>query len=192
MKIHEVLLEEQGPTKMPHLYLDMDGVQADFFGAWSKRSGVNHWKAIANKEEEINELAHSSAKQVYDFFYNLEPLSGGMEVIRWLRKNNIPYTVLSAPLRGPYKEASVQAKKDWLDKYHPGSSAKAIFTDKKFKHAMDGSRSNVLVDDFGKYLSAWATNGGIAVKHEDEYEDAQTGQHTIEKLEKIYEPFLNK
>lgn len=192
MKIHEVLLEEQGPTKMPHLYLDMDGVQADFFGAWSKRSGVNHWKAIANKEEEINELAHSSAKQVYDFFYNLEPLSGGMEVIRWLRKNNIPYTVLSAPLRGPYKEASVQAKKDWLDKYHPGSSAKAIFTDKKFKHAMDGGRSNVLVDDFGKYLSAWATNGGIAVKHEDEYEDAQTGQHTIEKLEKIYEPFLNK
>lgn len=192
MKIYEVLLEEQGPTKMPHLYLDMDGVQADFFGAWSKRSGVNHWKAIANKEEEINELAHSSAKQVYDFFYNLEPLSGGMEVIRWLRKNNIPYTVLSAPLRGPYKEASVQAKKDWLDKYHPGSSAKAIFTDKKFKHAMDGSRSNVLVDDFGKYLSAWATNGGIAVKHEDEYEDAQTGQHTIEKLEKIYEPFLNK
>lgn len=192
MKIYEVLLEEQGPTKMPHLYLDMDGVQADFFGAWSKRSGVNHWKAIANKEEEINELAHSSAKQVYDFFYNLEPLSGGMEVIRWLRKNNIPYTVLSAPLRGPYKEASVQAKKDWLDKYHPGSSAKAIFTDKKFKHAMDGGRSNVLVDDFGKYLSAWATNGGIAVKHEDEYEDAQTGQHTIEKLEKIYEPFLNK
>lgn len=193
MKIRD-LIKEDKPTdkKMPHVYLDMDGVQADFFGAWSKRSGVNHWKAIADKESEINELAHSSAKQVYDFFYNLEPLSGGMKVIRWLKKHNIPYTVLSAPLRGPFKDASVKAKKDWLDKYHPGSSGTAIFTDKKYMHAMDGGRPNVLIDDFGKYLSAWASHGGIAVKHEDQYEDPDTSKHTIEKLERIYKEFLNK
>lgn len=177
---------------MPHLFLDMDGVQADFFGAWSKRSGVDHWKAISNKEAEIEELAHSSAQQVYDFFFDLEPLAGGIKVISWLRRNNIPYTVLSAPLRGPFKDASVKAKKDWLDKYHPGSSSNAIFTDQKYKHAMDGGRPNVLVDDFGKYLSAWSNAGGIAVKHEDQYEDPNTGEHTIEKLEKIYSPWLDK
>lgn len=193
MKISELLNEqEEKPKKMPHLYLDMDGVQADFFGAWSKRSGVDHWKAISNKEAEIQELANSSAKEVYDFFRDLQTLSGGMEVISWLRKNKIPYTVLSAPLRGPYKEASVKAKKDWLDQHHPGSSGNAIFTDQKFKYAMNGGRPNVLVDDFGKYLSAWADAGGIAVKHEDQYEDSETGQHTIEKLEKIYKPYLNK
>lgn len=191
MKIVE-LLTEQKSKKMPHLFLDMDGVQADFFGAWSKKSGVDHWKAIGNKEAEIEELAHSSAKEVYDFFYDLEPLSGGMEVISWLKQNNIPYTVLSAPLRGPYKEASVKAKVDWLNKYHSGSAGNAIFTDKKYKHAMDGGRPNVLVDDFGKYLGAWAAAGGIAVKHEDQYEDPNTGQHTIERLEKIYAPYLNK
>lgn len=189
MRLKEILDKER---KMPHLFLDMDGVQADFFGAWSKRSGVDHWKAIADKESEINQLAHSSAKQVYDFFYNLQPLSGGMEVIRWLRNNKIPYTVLSAPLRGPYRQASVEAKKDWLDKYHPGSSSSAIFTDQKFKHAIDGGRPNVLVDDFGKYLGAWSDAGGIAVKHEDQYEDNETGKHTIEKLEKIYAPWLDK
>lgn len=190
MKIRELLNEDK--NKMPHLFLDMDGVQADFFGAWSERSGVNHWKSIADKESEINELAHSNAKDVYDFFRNLKPLSGGMEVIRWLRKNNIPYTVLSAPLRGPFKDASVQAKKDWLDEFHPGSSGSAIFTDQKYKHAMDGGRPNVLVDDFGKYLSAWDSAGGIAVKHEDQFEDPNTGNHTIEQLEKIYGPYLNK
>ena len=68
MKIREILKEET-EKKMPHLYLDMDGVQADFFGAWSKKSGVDHWKAIGNKEQEIEELANSSAKEVYDFFY---------------------------------------------------------------------------------------------------------------------------
>jgi hypothetical protein len=191
MKIYE-FITEKSELKMPHVYLDMDGVQADFFGAWSKKSGVDHWKAIGDKEKEIEELAHSSAKEVYDFFYNLKPLSGGMEVISWLRKNKIPYTVLSAPLRGPYKDASVKAKKDWLDKYHPGSSGSAIFTDKKFQHAMDGGRPNVLIDDFGKYLGAWSDAGGIAVKHEDQYEDSDTGTHTIEKLEKIYKPYLNK
>lgn len=197
MRVHELLENDdaaydKSTKKMPHLFLDMDGVQADFFGAWSKRSGVDHWKAISNKEAEIEELAHSSAKEVYDFFYDLEPLSGGMEVIAWLRKNKIPYTVLSAPLRGPFKGASVKAKVDWLDKYHPGSSGNAIFTDQKYKHAMDGGRSNVLVDDFGKYLKAWADAGGIAIKHEDQYEDPNTGNHTIEKLEKIYAPYLNK
>ena len=193
MKINELLNEqEEKQEKMPHLFLDMDGVQADFFGAWSKKSGVDHWKAISDKESDIEKLANSSAKEVYDFFYDLKPLSGGMEVIAWLRKNKIPYTVLSAPLRGPYKQASVQAKKDWLDKYHTGSSGSAIFTDKKYKHAMDGGRPNVLVDVFGKYLSLWATHGGITVKHEDQYEDSETGKHTIEKLEKIYAPYLNK
>lgn len=191
MKIIEILKEEKS-EKMPHVFLDMDGVQADFFGAWSERSGVDHWKAISDKESEINELANSNAKAVYDFFYNLKPLSGGMQVISWLRQNNIPYTVLSAPLRGPFKDASVEAKKDWLDKYHSGSSANAIFTDKKYQYAMDGGRPNVLIDDFGKYLRAWSDAGGIAVKHEDQYEDPKTGKHTIETLEKIFKPYLNK
>lgn len=191
MRINEILTEdEMEEKKMPHLYLDMDGVQADFFGAWSKRSGVEHWKAIADKEKEINELAHSDPKQVYDFFRDLDTLSGGMEVIAWLRKNKIPYTVLSAPLRGPYSKASEKAKRDWLDQHHPGSSGNAIFTQNKATYAVTDGVPNVLVDDFGKYLNAWSAAGGIAVKHEDQYEDPETGANTIARLEKIYKPYL--
>ena len=40
MKINEILMEET-ITKKPHLYLDMDGVQADFFDAWAKLEKVN-------------------------------------------------------------------------------------------------------------------------------------------------------
>jgi 5'(3')-deoxyribonucleotidase len=191
MRISEILKEDMEENKMPHLYLDMDGVQADFFGAWSKRSGVEHWKAIADKEKEINELAHSTPEEVYEFFRDLGPLSGGMEVISWLRKNKIPYTVLSAPLRGPYSQASIKAKRDWLDEFHPGSSSDAIFTQNKHTYAKTDGVPNVLVDDFGKYLNAWSGAGGIAVKHEDQYEDPDTGSNTIAKLEKIYKPYLN-
>lgn len=190
MKIKEILKEE-ADQKMPHVYLDMDGVQADFFGAWSKKSGVDHWKSIGDKEAEIDQLANSSKDEVYNFFRDLEPLTGGMQVINWLKQNNIPYTVLSAPLRGPYKKDSERAKNDWLDEYHSGNYGRQ-FTDQKYIYATHGGQPNVLVDDFGKYLNAWKNAGGIAVKHEDQYEDPDTGSHTIEKLEKIFAPYLNK
>lgn len=180
MKIEELA------TKMPHLYLDMDGVQADFFGAWAKYQGLNHYKEIPNPEDAINKLAHSSPEQVYNFFFDLDLLPGGLKIIQWLHQHKIPFTVLSAPLRGPYAEASKQAKRDWLDKYNPGTSNNAIFTSAKYKYAKNGDNINVLVDDFGKYLTAWTNAGGIAIKHEDGNTD-----HTIDELKKIYTPYLN-
>jgi 5'(3')-deoxyribonucleotidase len=178
--------------KMPHLYLDMDGVQADFFGAWADKHNVSHWKAIVDKEGEIEELANSTPEQVYDFFRNLRLLKGGKEIIDWVKKHNIPYTVLSAPLRGPYADVSKQAKRDWLDQHHPGSSDNAIFTSKKHQYAVKDGVANVLVDDFGPYCQKFSDAGGIVVKHEDEAEVSTAAADTISKLEKIYAPYLNK
>ena len=178
---------EDTTKKMPHLYLDMDGVQADFFGAWANRHGLTHYKEIPHPENAINELANSSPEEVYKFFHELKPLAGGLRVIKWLHDNKIPFTVLSAPLRGPYASSSVQAKKDWLDKYNPGTSNNAIFTSAKYKYAKKGTEQNVLVDDFGKYLDAWNNAGGIAVKHEND-----TTGNTIQQLEKIFSDYLNK
>lgn len=177
---------------IPHLYLDMDGVQADFFGAWADKHGVSHWKAIQDKEGEIEELANSTPEQVYSFFRNLRPLAGGQEIIEWLHDNKIPFTILSAPLRGPYADASKQGKRDWLDEHNPGTSENAIFTSKKHQYAVKDGVANVLVDDFGPYIQKWTDAGGIPVKHEDEAEVPTASQDTINKLEKIYSPFMHK
>ncbi len=181
MKIKE-LFEDVSPD-MPHLYLDMDGVQADFFGAWADMHGVPHYKEIKDPEAAIVELAQTGPENVYKFFRNLEPLQGGQVIIQWLHRNKIPFTVLSAPLRIE-GAASVQGKKDWLDEHNPGASHGAIFTPKKFKYATSNGHPNVLVDDFGKYLSSWADAGGIAVKHED-----GSTSHTIAELTKIYSQY---
>jgi hypothetical protein len=170
----------------------MDGVQADFFGAWADKHGVSHWKAIDNKENEIEILANSTSEQVYSFFRNLRPLPGGMKIIKWLQDNDIPYTVLSAPLRGPYADASKQAKKDWLDEFHAGSSTNAIFTSQKQKYAVTDGVANILVDDFGPYIQKWTNAGGIPVKHEDESEVSTAANDTIRQLEQIYSTYLNK
>ena len=178
---------EDTSKQMPHLYLDMDGVQADFFGAWAAMNDVGNYKEIPDTEMSINELATSSPLEVYKIFRELKPLQGGNKIVQWLNQNNIPYTILSAPLRGPYAVASVEAKKDWLDEHNPGASKNAIFASNKHKYALNGGEPNVLVDDYGKYLNLWSNAGGIAVKHED-----NNTQHTISELEKIYAPYLKR
>lgn len=176
MKIVELV-----ENKKPHLYLDMDGVQADFFGEWARHHNVPDYKDIPDREKAIDILAHSSPVQVYKFFHELPPLKGGVQLIRWLKSNKIPFTVLSAPLKGPYAQSSIKAKKDWLDQYNPGTSNKAIFTGDKYLYATKNGKPNVLVDDFGKYINAWREAGGIGIKHDD-----NSTADTIHQLEKIY------
>ena len=47
MKLKELM--EDTNKKMPHLYLDMDGVQADFFGAWAAKNNVGNYKSDTTK-----------------------------------------------------------------------------------------------------------------------------------------------
>ena len=185
MKLNELM--EDTNKHMPHLYLDMDGVQAAFFQAWAAKHNVGNYKEIPDAETSINELATSSPLEVYKFFRELKPLAGGNKVVQWLQQHKIPYSVLSAPLRGPYASASIEAKKDWLDEHNPGATKDAIFTQHKHKYALSNGEPNVLVDDYGKYLDLWSNAGGIAVKHED-----GNTQHTINELEKIYGPYLQR
>ena len=185
MKIEELF--EDSNIGMPHLYLDMDGVQADFFGEWARHHNVPTYKDIPNRNQAIDLLAHSSPNQVYKFFRELPVLKGGMKIVAWCKQNKIPYTVLSAPISGPYSKYSIKAKVDWLDQHTPGASKSAIFTENKFVYATRNGHRNVLVDDYGKNIKAWRDAGGIAIQH-----DENTTNSTLNKLEKVYEKYLQQ
>lgn len=185
MKIFELF--ENKTNNIPHLYLDMDGVQSDFFGEWARHHNVPDYKEIPNRENAIDLLAHSSPKQVYKFFRELPVLVDGMKIVKFLKRNKIPFTILSAPIIGPYSKYSIKGKKDWLDEHNPGTSSNAIFTIDKFLYATKNNTSNVLIDDYGKNINAWNNAGGIGIKHEDGNSD-----DTINKLKQIYSNYLNK
>lgn len=185
MKINDLFKDK----KLPHVFLDMDGVQADFAGAVQEYIGVSHEVAKQKTEEEIEKLAHSSPEAVFDFFANLAQLPGGKKITDWLSNNNISYTILSAPLRGPYAEDSVKGKLAWLKKHTPNAVKGAIFKQDKHEHANDGGRPNILIDDYHKKIKAWNDAGGIAIQHEDEYKVPNAAERTIKRLEQI---FLNK
>lgn len=168
----------------PHLYLDMDGTIADFFTAWARLHGKRSYKEIgdqAQREASIVQLNARGPEFVYEFFRTLPPLHGGLELISWLKRNRIPFTVLSAPLRGN-EQASIDGKREWLDKYNPGTSGSAIFTGEKFHYATRGGHANVLVDDFKKYIGAWRQAGGTGILYRDNNVDS-----VIQELSRIYD-----
>ena len=184
MRIKEFIRENENDSHShhkPHLYLDMDGVQADFFKSWSNFEGVSDYKDIPQPEESIQRLASQGPEAVYRFFRDLDTLKGGLRVIDWLQEHDIPYTILSAPLRYE-REASIKGKLEWLDNHHVGASESAIFASDKSKYAIDSQgRPNVLIDDFGKNTVPWDEAGGIAIKH-----DPYDAEPTINALESIY------
>ena len=186
MKIKELF---EDINKKPHVFLDMDGVQCDLAGALQEAIGVSHYEAKEKTEDEIERLANSSPEAVYDFFANLKQLPGGKKITDWLNSNNISYTILSAPLRGPYAEDSVKGKLDWLQKHTPNAVKGAIFKHDKHEHALDNNKPNILIDDYHKKIKAWNNAGGIAIQHEDEYKVPDAAERTIKRLEEI---FFNK
>ena len=47
------------------IYVDMDGVLADFFGEWTKSQGVSNWKDIKDPMKAIGDI-----KSIEDFWFN--------------------------------------------------------------------------------------------------------------------------
>lgn len=181
MKIKELV-----DNKLPHVFLDMDGVQCDFAGAIEEVVGMTRDEAKQKTEDEIERLAHSSPQTVRQFFSDLKQLAGGKKIVDWLNTHNVPYTILSAPLRGRYGKASILGKQEWLSKHTPAALKGAIFMHDKHKYAMAGGKPNVLIDDYGKKIAAWEAAGGIAIQHADEFKVPDAAERTIKRLEQIF------
>ena len=73
MKIFEVtdIKDEQA-----EVYIDMDGVLADFFNDWSKLMGVSNWKQIKDVNPALEKI-----RQTKDFWINLPMLPDAKALI---------------------------------------------------------------------------------------------------------------
>jgi len=107
MKIFEV------SKAKPFVFVDMDGVLADFNKAILNYDG-------ADTESRVNNLRKLGPNAVKDFFASLPPMVDGMRLIEWLDNKRIDWRILSAPLRSDgvdpknSRKASEIGKRDWL------------------------------------------------------------------------------
>jgi len=162
------------------LYLDMDGVIADFFGGLEKKYGVDHWKNLPDKEESIFNLKYT------DFFNTLELYPTSNELVLFcknLAKNN--FGICSSPLTDD-EHNSAYWKRIWLERHgFMPKVSNCIFTRQKQKYAVgriDGS-PNILVDDKPSNIDHWNKCGGIGIRYqanEDSLQDLKM------KLQAVY------
>ncbi len=141
---------------MARLYLDLDGVMADFDAAFPAVFGLDH-RSMADDEmrERIN--AHPS------FFRDLPPCPNAVDFFRRIAMY-FNTAILTACPRNNYAEAARQ-KREWV-REHLGRNVTVLpvmggHNKPLFMHE-DG---DILVDDSPKNIAAWIKAGGVGILH---------------------------
>lgn len=152
------------------VYVDMDGVIADFFGGLAKYAEVDHWKSIQDKEKTISGLRGT------DFFYTLDMFPTSERLIDFVKEvSDLDWGICSSPLRGD-RDNSAYWKRVWLQEmgFMP-SIDRLIFTGTKEKYAwsmLDG-RPNILIDDKPENIKRWNDTGGIGILYQANENDLE-------------------
>lgn len=151
-------------TANTKIYLDMDGVLADFFAEYAKLAGVTsgNYRDIppASADPTLEKMVGT------DFFSRLPKFPTADSLVKLVLKYVKSYGICSSPLRGDHKN-SEQHKRIWIQKHLNPQPAEIIITGQKERHAVnpDGS-PNILIDDRGVNIVAWRARGGIGIKYQ--------------------------
>lgn len=166
MKAFEMASKSQS---RPIVYLDMDGVLADFFGQIAKAHDVKYWREIHRKEMGIDQIAQEPG-----FFESLPPMPNASNLMHNVIKLAGKFSILSSPLLSDVEQSS-EEKADWLRKYLRKHQPQAVIFDHekyKFARQADGT-PNILIDDWDTNINLWEANGGIGILYKDsDWKDA--------------------
>ena len=143
------------------IYIDLDGVLADFFHNWNVLTGES-WQDMKDINSNLNKIRNSE-----NFWINLPFLQNGKNLIYFLKLRKLSYSILSAPLLGDPR--CINQKKQWVKKhlfFYPPKEI--IISSQKQSYAKNSNGlSNILIDDFGENIRKWNTAGGIGIKHKE-------------------------
>jgi hypothetical protein len=147
---------------MRRIFLDMDGVLADFDGFFESTFG------IATKDVTKKEMWN--AIHWYDeFFYNLPMMEGAMKLYVAALANvelNTDVYVLTSAGSSNFMHVAEQ-KKRWIQKHIDHNVTVIAVREGADKAAMVQNKGDILVDDWRKNCEAWEAVGGLAVKYEN-------------------------
>jgi len=170
----------------PLVYVDMDGVIADFFSALAKFRGVDHWKAPGGKfdvEDSITAIAGT------DFFSTLPVFPTANQLISAVKSfTGGTWNICSSPLRNDH-ENSKKHKIAWL-KEHGFDPKDIIITGRKESYAKDKTTGapNILIDDKPSNIERWQAKNGIGIRY-------QANQDSVSKIStalKLVQQYIEK
>ena len=151
-------------AKTTEIYVDMDGVLADFFGEWTKLMKVDHWSKIDN---DGLPQALQKIRDTDQFWLSLPLLPQAKELLTLIKNIKGEYNICSSPLADdPNSEPH---KREWIKKnlsFFPPKNVYITHDKPKFAKNRDGT-PNILIDDFGRNVTQWEAAGGIGFKYKD-------------------------
>jgi 5'(3')-deoxyribonucleotidase len=157
-----MMVEDSFPAHQPfRVYLDMDGVLADFFGEWSRLSGVNHYKDIADVGAKLQMVREHPT-----FWTNLPVLPHAKTLVRAVIDMFGEYYICSKPLEGDPRSAP--GKRAWIQRnLSEMPPAGIVLTSNKAEFATTETGPAILIDDYGINVNQWQMAGGIGLKYQD-------------------------
>jgi 5'(3')-deoxyribonucleotidase len=182
---NEKLYTEQMKEK-PVVYIDMDGVLADFFGGVEKLYGVQHWKDLSKdnkldlKQEVINRITGT------DFFATLPEFPTADQLITMVKKfTGGTFSILTSPLRGDH-EISSKYKKLWIGQ-HIENPEQTIITGRKESYAKNKASGtpNILIDDRPVNIERWQGAGGYGILYQANRDSLTKVQTALDQYGKV-------
>lgn len=143
---------------MRKLFLDLDGVMADFDSHFPATFGVSHEDGMPKKE------MWRLIMTVPDFFLTMPPMPGAKQAWEsWLFHETD--AILTACPSSAYAHVAAQ-KRAWVRK-HLGQEVMVLpVNGSESKPHFMHAKGDILIDDWGKNCTAWEEAGGYAIKHE--------------------------
>ena len=183
--IYNKRLYNENMESMPTVYLDMDGVLADFFGGIEKLYGVQHWKELTS--DRTKDLKTEVIKKITgtNFFETLPKFNTADQLIKIVTDfTGGMYSINTSPLRGDNKN-SAYYKKVWIGKHLP-KPQEIIVTGRKESYAMNkNNKPNILVDDRPINIQRWTGRGGYGILY-------QANKDSIDKVKNALEDYKKK
>ena len=180
------LYNESMTDGKPTVYLDMDGVLADFFGGVEFLYGVEHWKELTNdktkdlKKQVIDRITGT------DFFAVLPKFPTADALIDMVKKfTGGKFSINTSPLRGDH-ENSAKYKKVWISN-NIEQPDNIIVTGRKETYAKDKGTGtpDILIDDRPINIQKWQAAGGYGILYQANRDQLTKVQKGLEDYAKV-------
>jgi len=145
--------------KITKIYLDMDGVIADFNKRYKELYKIEPKDADTYKTFDKFFTMFIAERQ----FAKLDLMPDAMELINYLRSLPIPTEILSST-SSEKRDAEIREQKiDWLNKHNIEFPVNLV-PGKRFKRDFSNENS-LLIDDTPQNIDQWRSEGGVGILH---------------------------
>lgn len=139
---------------MRRIYLDCDGVLADFDSGFEQSVGIN---ASYYEDTKGSKAFWLKIRSIDNFFENL-PLMGDARVLFNAVEHLRPVILTGCPFGGWAEPQKLR----WRDKHFPGIPMVTCMSRNKKDYCKPG---DILIDDVTKYKTLWEESGGVFIEH---------------------------